>query len=404
MPADYTHSPGPEEIMEYLDGEGTAASRETIAAHLASCAACQAIAAEQRGISDHAQAWRVGTAPASLRPPAAPRARVLLPLVGAWRPSRFVMAGLTAAAAVLVVISFTARERRAPAATAQSLEFKVEPTSRVEADRRAGRGGIVGGVAGGLPQAPMAGKAPRGGPAQGVNLPESAGALRALMVIRTATLRIVAKEFGGVRATVEGIVSQTGGFIDQMTITGDNSTARELRGTLRVPGDRMAAALTRLRQIGQVVEDTQGSQDVTDQIVDLDARLTSARATEQRLTELLRNRTGKLSDVLEVERELARVRLDIERLDAEKTNMGRRVTYATIDISVAEERKAGLDAGPLSLATRIRIAAADGLESALESVALTVLLLLRAGPTLLLWGTALGIAFVFGRRIMRPSA
>jgi Domain of unknown function (DUF4349) len=106
--------------------------------------------------------------------------------------------------------------------------------------------------------------------------------------------------------------------------------------------------------------------------------------------------------VLEVERELARVRLDIERLDAEKTNMGRRVIYATITIDIAEERKAGL-VGPLSLATRIRVAAADGLESALDSVALTLLFLLRAGPTLVLWGAVAGIVWISRRRIMRPS-
>jgi hypothetical protein len=139
---------------------------------------------------------------------------------------------------------------------------------------------------------------------------------------------------------------------------------------------------------------------VTDQIVDLDARLASARATEQRLTELLRSRTGKLSDVLEVERELARVRLDIERLDAEKTNVGRRVSYATIGVTIVEERKAGLD-GPLSIATRIRVAAADGLESALESVALAVLVLLRAGPSLLLWGTAVASIWLILRRRTR---
>jgi RNA polymerase sigma factor (sigma-70 family) len=167
------------------------------------------------------------------------------------------------------------------------------------------------------------------------------------------------------------------------------------------PGIWVRDALARLRQIGQVIEDTQGSQDVTDQIVDLDARLASARATEQRLTELLRNRTGKLSDVLEVERELARVRLDIERLDAEKTNTARRVTYATIDINIAEERKAGLDAGPLSLATRIRVAAADGLESALESVAWTVLFLLRTGPTLILWSVVVAVVWLVLRRRVR---
>jgi hypothetical protein len=168
---------------------------------------------------------------------------------------------------------------------------------------------------------------------------------------------------------------------------------------LRVPGERLADALARLRQLGQVVEDTQGSEDVTDQIVDLGARLASAHATEQRLTELLRHRTGKLSDVLEVERELARVRLDIERLDAEKTNVGRRVSYAAIGVTITEERKAGLDPGPLSLATRIRIAAADGLESALETIALTVLFLLRAGPSLVLWGAAgVSIWLVLRRR------
>ncbi len=229
------------------------------------------------------------------------------------------------------------------------------------------------------------------------------GPVRQSTESRTATLRIVAKDFDPVRAAVEGIVSQAGGFIDQMTVTGDNTSARELRGTVRVPGDKMSAALARLRQIGQVVEDAQGSEDVTDQIVDLDARLASARATEQRLTEILRNRTGKLADVLEVEREITRVRLDIERLDAEKTNMGRRVTYATISLSIAEERKAGL-VGPLSLATRIRIASADGLESALDSATATVLFILRAGPSLLLWGAAAGFVWLFGRRLLKPSA
>ena len=206
------------------------------------------------------------------------------------------------------------------------------------------------------------------------------------MVIRTATLRIVVKEFGDVRATVEGIVSQFGGFVDQLTVNGDSATARSLTGSLRVPADRMSAALDRLRQIGQVVEDTQGSEDVTDQIVDLDARLASARATEQRLTDLLKNRTGRLSDVLSVERELARVRLDIERLDAERTNTTRRVTYATIAVQITEERKQGLETGALSLSTRLRVAAADGMAAAIESLVGTGLFILRAGPSLLLWG------------------
>jgi anti-sigma factor RsiW len=388
MPADHIHSPAPEEIMEYVDGEGTATARSAIALHLASCAACQAIAAEQRAISEHARAWTVGSPPDSLRPPAPARVPAVPIGAGAWYRSRFVLVALPAAAVVLLVLSIPMRERRA-VPMPEAID-RIQPARM----RAAGRGGFAGGKAE-LSQAPAT-----AAPA----LPQSVAARAGgPSVIRTATLRVVVKEFSAVRPAVEAIVAQAGGFIDQMTVTGDTATARELRGRLRVPGDRLTAVLARLRQIGQVVEDTQGSEDVTDQIVDLDARLVSARATEKRLTELLANRTGKLSDVLEVEREITRVRLDIERLDAEKTNMGRRVTYATIDISVAEERKAGLDAGPLPITTRIRIAAADGLESALETVALTVLFLLRAGPTLLLLSLAAGIAWMFGRRILKPG-
>jgi hypothetical protein len=392
MPAaEQTHSPTPEEIMEYVDGEGTAAAREAIGAHLVTCAACRTIVGEQRGLSETARAWTVDSPPDSLRPPAGRDAHVLLPRVRAWYRSPVVLSGMAAAAVVLLIVSVPMREKLAvsKAAAIDRLEPAAAPAVA------AGRGGAARERASAVavPEAPFV-----AGTLQGQAPP------RTPAVIRTATVRIVAKEFDGVRTTVEGIVTQAGGFIDHLTVTGDNTTARQLTGVVRVPGDRMAATLARLRQIGQVVEDTQGSQDVTDHVVDLDARLVSARATEQRLKELLQTRTGKLSDVLEVERELTRVRLDIERLDAEKTNVGRRVSYATIAVTISEERKAGLDAGPLPITTRIRIAAADGLASALESIALMFLFVLRAGPSLVIWGMAAGLVWMFGRRFLKPSA
>jgi hypothetical protein len=94
---------------------------------------------------------------------------------------------------------------------------------------------------------------------------------------------------------------------------------------------------------------------------------------------------------------MTRVRLEIERLDAQRTNIGKRVTYAAVTIEVMEERKAGLDSGPLSLASRIRIASADGLESALESIVGTVLFLLRIGPTLMVWGLVVVAAWLVRR-------
>lgn len=388
--ADYTHSPTPEEIMEYLDGEGTVAARTGIEVHLADCWACQALASEQRRLSEDAGAWHVDRAPASLRAPALPPARVLPVRFRAWHPSPLTVAAVGAAAAVLVGISVS---RHAAPPVRQSVALAT-----VEPDARSIGGGGGSSFAG---KPGRMGMASSGQAQREAAMPHGATSpVRRPAVIRTATLRIVTKDFDGVRPAIEGIVAAAAGFVDQMTATGDAGSARALRGTLRIPSDRLGEVADRVRRLGQVVEDTQRSEDVADQLIDIEARLASARATERRLTELLRDRTGKLSDVLDVERELARVRVEIERLDAETTNIGRRVSDATLNIEIAEERKAGFDPGPLSLASRFRVAAADGLESALESVAWTLLFLLRAGPFLVVWGVVLGSGWLIRGRVL----
>jgi hypothetical protein len=186
-----------------------------------------------------------------------------------------------------------------------------------------------------------------------------------------------------------------------MSVSADPGSARVLRASLRVPGDRLTATLARLRALGQVTQDQQGAEDVSDQLVDLDARLKNARATEQRLSDILRERTGKLSDVLEVEQEVARVRLQIEQLDAQKTNMSRRVAYATIDLTISEARKAGLDPGPLPLLTQLRVAAADGLQNAVDMLVGLILFLLRAGPILVVFVSSVGLVWLAVKRARR---
>src|SRR4051812_17541917 len=101
--ADNTHSPTAEDIMEFLDGEGTAASRTAIEAHLAGCAACQAIASEHRQLSLETNAWAVEPAPASLHAPRPPRRRLFGVSVPPWFPMR-TAAGLALVATVLVGI------------------------------------------------------------------------------------------------------------------------------------------------------------------------------------------------------------------------------------------------------------------------------------------------------------
>ena len=399
--SDHTHSPTPEDIMEYLDGEGTPAVRDHIAAHLAGCAECQAAAAEQRRISEHARAWSVPPVPDSLRTPGDLLGGRTIPRPFFRRPGRWILAGLSTAAVLLLAVPFsTPRRGAAPVIARMQGGPEIDSVTRRSS---ADAAGAPVRVAGNLQTHAISESVQAKDRTQVSGETPTSQAARTPSIIRTARLQIVVKEFSNARASVESLVTRAAGFIDHMTVTGDTSTARTLRGTLRVPGDRLADTLAQLRAMGQVMEDTQGSQDVTDQIIDLDARLASARATEQRLTELLRNRTGRLSDVLEVERELTRVRLDIERLDAEKTNLGRRVSYATVDVTISEERKASLD-GPLSLATRVRVAAADGVETVLATLIAVILFALRAGPTLLFWAAIGAVGWLALRRRLRLTS
>lgn len=355
------------------------------------------------GVNRAMAAWQPEAAPVTLRAPRAQRATRWVPHAFTWRPAYLALSLGAVAATLLLVTNLLTTERRARTATSSAIAA-APPADSISVVNRPLRRAIAGKAVDRFGAAPGGGGGGRAVPEQSASLQphapaETVEAPRQPSVIRTATLRLVAGDFNAARASVESIVAQAGGFLDQITVNGAPGAARTLTGIVRVPAARLADALTRLRQLGQVTEDTQGSDDVTDQLVDLDTRLANARAEEQRLNDILKNRTGKLSDVLEVEQQISRVRLEIEQMDAQRVNTARRVSYATITLQIDEIRKAGLESGPLSLATRVRIAAADGVESAVDTVVGTLLFVLRADPASLLWLGAAVIAWTMSRRI-----
>jgi len=155
--------------------------------------------------------------------------------------------------------------------------------------------------------------------------------------------------------------------------------------------------------LGRVESESQSGEEVTEQYVDLEARLTNARNTELRLTDLLRQRTGKLSDVLAVEKSIDEVRGSIERMEAEKKNLGNRVDFATLTLRVTEDYKAQMQVLPTSLLTRFQNAAVDGYRGMVDGVAAVLLTLLSYGPSLLLWAALLFFPVrAAWRRLRRP--
>src|SRR5207253_2858120 len=101
----------------------------------------------------------------------------------------------------------------------------------------------------------------------------------------------------------------------------------------------------------------------TSQYVDLNARLSNARNSEQRLLDLLRGRAGDLKDVVQMEREIASVRESIERMEAQQKDLNNKVQFVTIQLELAEEYHAQLERPVPSTGTQLRNAAVDGVRS-----------------------------------------
>ena len=142
--------------------------------------------------------------------------------------------------------------------------------------------------------------------------PASAPTNRTQKIIRTVSMTIIAKEFETVRETLDRLLRDVGGFVGTMQAS-DVRNERSVSATLGVPASRLDETVRSLRTLGDVVNESQSGEDVTEQVRDIEARLKNSRNTEQRLTDVLRNRTGRVADILEVEREIARVREEIER-------------------------------------------------------------------------------------------
>jgi hypothetical protein len=132
-------------------------------------------------------------------------------------------------------------------------------------------------------------------------------------------------------------------------------------------------------------------------------RLSNARETEKRLVAVLQQRTGKVSDVLEVEREIARVRGEIERMTTSREQLRDRARYATVTVRVTEEARASLDLGTPSAAARLRNAFVQGVSNAAEGALAVSVWVIGITPTLLLFTLVFAWPLTLAWNRFRPA-
>ena len=156
------------------------------------------------------------------------------------------------------------------------------------------------------------------------------------MLVRTgqASLQVDSLDVG--LARVREVARRTNAIIANTSMEGGHDQTRAATLELRIPSARFDEAVSGLSPIGKVESVNVTVEDVGEEYVDVAARVANARRLEQRLVELLANRTGKLSDVLRVERELARVREEIERYEGRIRYLRSRASVSTLSVSLHE--------------------------------------------------------------------
>lgn len=171
--------------------------------------------------------------------------------------------------------------------------------------------------------------------------PVAAGASSAVeiapsMLIRTGQASIEVEQLDPAIVRLRQLTAQLGGYVANSSVSGGRDQVRSATLELKIPAARYDQAVNGLGGIGKVEAVNTSVEDVGEEYVDVTARVTNARRLEERLVSLLATRTGKLEDVLAVERELARVREEIERYEGRLRFLRTRAAVSTLTVTVHE--------------------------------------------------------------------
>jgi hypothetical protein len=381
-----------EELMAYLDGELATNRAVAAAAHLEHCVECRELVTDLKNLSQEMMGWEVEVLepddemPIAIKAalqdrPGKPRTnkkrlgwRILLTRRGlAW-------AGGGAVVALLLMTLSVSRLKPAFAPSAPREEQHI--TAQLLTPTRGREPTLHSNIVRLEDKLHSTAAEPADDESGGI---DHTGVPEVPMIARTAGLTLTTKEFDKTRTSLEEILKRHNGYMGELKVSAPADAGRTLTATLRIPAQQLDAAMAELKKLGRVEDESQGGEEVTQQYVDLQARLANGIHTEQRLTEILRTRTGKLQDVLKVELEIDRVRGEIEQMQAEKKELSKRVAFATLNATVKEEYFAKLQPTPPSTGSRFRNAAVDGYNTVVEGLIDIGLFLLSAGPSLLLW-------------------
>ena len=221
-------------------------------------------------------------------------------------------------------------------------------------------------------------------------------------IIYTSEVDLVVENLSASQEKLARLVRANGGYIADASISGQSGEQRSGTWKARVPVERYEAFMAGATRLGELQSVNSKSQDVTAEYTDVASRIANKQIEEKRLRRHLEDSTGKLSEILVVERELSRVRGEIEEAQGRIRVLANLSALTTITVTL-NEIKNYVPPSPPTFGTQVARAFTSSLDALREAFKAILLVLVALAPWLVVAGV-LGLpARLLWRRFKRPS-
>lgn len=219
-------------------------------------------------------------------------------------------------------------------------------------------------------------------------------------ILYTADIELVTEDLSKLESSLLRLVKQNGGYVADTDITGSTGSTRSARWKIRIPIEKFDSFLESGVKLGELTRRQINSADVTAEYYDLESRIKNKKVEEKRLLKHLEDTTAKLEDILAAERELSRVREEIERQEGRLRLLANLASLTTVTIQ-ASERTQFIPATAPGFTTRATRAFSDSTKGLVDFAEFGAIWLLSLIPWLPLWLVIGVVILLIYRRIRR---
>ncbi len=182
-------------------------------------------------------------------------------------------------------------------------------------------------------------QADKAAPPAGADAPPKGEGSVERKIVYNATLDLTVESVERAAADVNRLVPEQKGYVAQSDVRVEGENTRHGSFTIRVPAGGLRPLLDALAKLGTPARNSLDSKDVTEEFVDLEARVKNLRQEEETLNKLMQQKAGNVDDVLTLRRHIQPIRESIERSEARLKFLSAVSALATITLTLKEPHR-----------------------------------------------------------------